>query len=321
MRYSLTVLVSGLLTVVTLGVCLSLFPMNVHDQSYAMYAQAKDASLARSTKRSPLLVLGDSRPKAAILPNELGPDVELLALTGGTPIEAFYTLERYLSGHPAPERILISIAAVHFKDGFVFWERTVKYDFLTRAQYEEVLSLSESLHDDIFGSPLEARWKLFAYRNKLLHVYLPELHSALIQLNRGSKNRLLYQALERDRGHCWFGTRERDGGAAYETGHARFEVAPTFDRYFRRLLDRALSTGARVTFAAMPLNPRSRAALSAKYVADYEAYFARIARAYPRIRFDYVWPVLPEEDFGDPNHVNARGARKVSARVRTLVGL
>lgn len=321
MRYTLTVLASALLTVALLGVCMHFFPMSIYDQSYAMYAQVKEASLSPSKQKSRLIILGDSRPKAALIPSQLGSGVESLTLTGGTPVEVFHTLERYLAHHPAPERILISIAAVHFNDGYVFWERTVKYDYLSRAQNEHVLGQSRRLRDRLFGSEWEARWKLFAYQNKLLHIYLPELHSAFIQLNRGSKNRALYENLQRSHGHSWFGTHERSNGAAYEAAHARFEVSPTLDHYFQRLLACATASGAKVVFAAMPLNAASRRALRPVYVAGYEAYFRRMAQKHPLVTFNHVWPILPDEDFGDPNHVNARGAKKMTNWARATLGL
>lgn len=321
MRYGLMLLASALLTAVILGVVLELYPMSFFDESYAMYQQVKEASLRPSQQKSRLLILGDSRPKAAIIPQELGANVESLTLTGGTPLEIFYTLERYLARHPAPERILLSISAVHFNDGSMFWEHTVKYRYLDSSTLETVLAESRSLGDDIFGSEWESRWQLFAYQYKLLHLYFPELRAAFIQLNRSARNLTLFSNLERARGHAWFGARQRSSDPAYEVAHKVFHVSPTLDRYFRRLLHRSRTSGAKVVFAAMPLNRASRGALSSAFVNGYQAYFERIARDYPQISFSSGWPVLPDEDFGDANHVNARGAKKMTAWVRGKLGL
>ena len=48
---------------------------------------------------------------------------------GGTAMEAYYVLDRYLASHPPPKIVLLSLAPYHFQES-LFWERLTRYHFL-----------------------------------------------------------------------------------------------------------------------------------------------------------------------------------------------
>ncbi len=315
MKFLFAMLSTAVLTASACGALVAAFPWRFQEPSYAQFEHAKELTRERVAERAPIIALGDSRVKAAILPRELGPGAVSLSFAGGSPIELFYTLERYLATHPAPERAVVGFAPVHFHGQFLFWDRTIKFGYLDDAQVDEVLATADALGDDSLGGPWLSRVERAMHRVRALHLYLPELRAAALRSRAPLNDEVLARARE-GRGHLFFGTAERAGGTGYEAAHANFDGAPIYERYLRRLLDRLLEVGVEVRYQAMPINRATHAAISPAYRRGYERMLGRVAADYPGVRFDYLLPVLPDDCFGDDDHVNARGAAIVTAAMR-----
>ena len=67
-----------------------------------------------------------------------------LALGGGTAMEAYYVLVRYLEQHPPPKTVLLSLSPYHFQES-LFWERLTRYHFLRFREQREAL---DALRED-----------------------------------------------------------------------------------------------------------------------------------------------------------------------------
>ena len=318
MKYLAAFVGSGLITAVGMAWLVHALPMQIYEESYPMYAYEKEVEDAPTREPATTLIVGDSRAKASLLPDRLGAGSLSLTLPGASAIELYHAADRYLDRHPAPRNVVISISAVHFGDAFIFWERPIKFGYLDRAAVDEVLDQARRLHDPTFGSPWDARLSYLLHRLNSPHLYLPELRRALFHPH-GAANQQLLATLERERGHCYFGTATRSNGLAYEDFHDQFAPAPTYDHYFRKLIDRLRATGAKVVFMAMPLNQRSRQQLKPGFVREYDRYFSGIARDYPDVEVRASWPLLGDEYFGDANHVNVRGSEVVTRMARELL--
>ena len=320
MKYLAAFVGSGLITAVVLAWVVHALPMQIYEESYPMYAYEKEVEDSPAREVATTLIVGDSRAKASLLPDRLGSGSLSLTLPGASAIELYHAADRYLDRHPAPRNVVLSISAVHFGDAFIFWERPIKFGYLDGAAVDEVLEQARRLGDPTFGSPWDARLSYLLHRLNSPHLYLPELRRALFHPH-GAANQQLLAQLERERGHCFFGTAPRSNGLAYEDFHDRFAPAPTYDHYFRKLIDRLRATGAKVVFMAMPLNQRSREQLKPGFVAEYDRYFAGIARDYPDVEVRASWPLLGDEYFGDANHVNGPGSEVVTRMARELLHL
>jgi hypothetical protein len=320
MKYLAAFVISGLVTALAMAWVVHALPMQIYEESYPMYAYEKAVEEAPAREPATTLIVGDSRAKASLLPDKLGAGSLSLTLPGASAIELYHAADRYLSRHPAPRNVVLSISAVHFGDANIFWERPIKFGYLDQAAVSEVLDQAQRLGDPTFGSPWEARFSYLLHRLNSPHLYLPELRRAVFQPH-GAANQQLLAQLERERGHCFFGTAPRSNGLAYEDFHEQFAPSPTFDHYFRKLIDRLRATGARVVFMAMPLNQRSRQQLKPGFVQSYDRYFAGIARDYPDVEVRASWPLLDDEYFGDANHVNGRGSEVVTRMARDMLSL
>jgi len=153
-----------------------------------------------------VLIAGDSRAQAALLPERLGPSVRSVAIGGATSIETYYVLRRYLARNPSPRMLLLSLAPFHFGEADVFWERTVKWKALRTPEALEVFRRAAALGDAVLGEPdfraLALRWG----RLRLNYVgdYAAELRNSRGR-NRRARNQNETERLAAARGHTFFG--------------------------------------------------------------------------------------------------------------------
>jgi hypothetical protein len=320
-RYLAQVALFFALSGVLLPGYVELFPENVFPQEYTVWRSQFDFAGDRDTPPVERIVLGDSRVLAAALPGVLGPKARSLALGGATAIEVYYLLRRHLAHHPPPRAAVISFAPFHLEGAKWFWERAVKWKALEAGEVFEVFRRAESLGDsrtlgDDSRRRLVLRW--LGYRANLPAIYAPELRaSRLLGRRRGNLRNM--DELEADAGHYFFGRRETSSGPASEVGHTAFNASPLIDVYLRDTFALAEEHGIAVVFAAMPVNRTSFQGLRPSFLADYRTYVAHLARDHPGVRFAAEPWVLPDDHFGDPGHVNRRGAQVVSERLAALL--
>ncbi len=205
MKYLAAFVGSGLVTALVMAWVVHALPMQIYEESYPMYAYEKEVEEAPAREPATTLIVGDSRAKASLLPDKLGSGSLSLTLPGASAIELYHAADRYLSRHPAPRNVVLSISAVHFGDAFIFWERPIKFGYLDQAAVDEVLDQARRLGDPTFGSPWDARLSYLLHRLNSPHLYLPELRRAVFHPH-GAANQQLLAQLERERGHCFFGT-------------------------------------------------------------------------------------------------------------------
>ena len=94
------------------------------DDEYAMYHAQRDY-LLENQDHNDVIILGDSRTKAGLMPELLSDSTYNLALGGASPIEGYYSLREYLDNHPAPGTLILCYAPMHYMDVDTLWTRTV----------------------------------------------------------------------------------------------------------------------------------------------------------------------------------------------------
>lgn len=106
---------------------------------YPMWLHIKDVIHSKNHNVYDLIIVGDSRAKAGFIPNLCGAKKCFnFSVGGGTPIEGYYILKKFLSNNPAPKNLVISFAPSHLDSQDCYWERTVKFDFLDKNEYQEI---------------------------------------------------------------------------------------------------------------------------------------------------------------------------------------
>jgi hypothetical protein len=296
---------------------LELFPLNVFGADYTQWVDVMD--YAERPEPKGLLILGDSRAKAAILPEVLGPRARSLAIVGSCPIQAYFTLRALLEAGGRPEAIVIGYGPKHFYRAHnVFWYYTAKYKFLSASEAFEVGEEARRLDDRVLGDPRIFLPRWIATRANALLLYLPELVKSLVAPRRRTNHEEL-RRLRGARGHAWFGEADSSNGLAPEARRETFRPSPLLDAYFERTLELARREGIAVFFITTPINASTDAALSPAFREAYLAYLRGWAERFPEFAIDTRLPVLSNDHFGDASHVNARGAQVVSEELRGAI--
>ena len=293
------------------------------DPEYAFWRARQD--LVQNCDLGEMLILGDSRAAAGILPSAMGPRTTNLAMGGGKPIEALAVLRRALACPVRPRRVVISLDAVHFMQPDLFWERTVRYDLLDRADLRDLAALSRETGDwSVFdarrtdGLPAELRIAL--YRMGFPSLYFGNLLKGGVFL-RWWNNQAGYAATIASRGQHFFGTEAGSDAVAIEGTLRHFTPSVVLDAYFDRLLALLEQHGIVSHFVSLPVNQATANATPPTVVTAFQAYLQRKADRFPRFHVSGpVLPVWPDRWFGDGfSHLNPAGAAQFSTRLASCV--
>jgi hypothetical protein len=287
-------------------------PLAFLDPEYP-YWRAKQALLDRCDLGR-VLVLGDSRAAADIMPPRIAVPVTNLAVGGGEAIEARAALARALACGQQPVRVILSFDLLHFVRPDLFWERSVRFGFVDLAELRALRRTGERLGDASFaaahapdGLPGAVRDWLYAARFPPL--YGASLAKAGIALRWPANRRALAVGLAAH-GQYFFGTDAGSDAVATDASVTEFAVPPVLDAYFEDILTMLAARGIPADFVAMPVNAATARALSPRVMADFAAYLARAAARHGG--FHVVGPLLvawPDRFFGDGfGHLNPRGA-------------
>lgn len=323
-RYVKQLAVCALLIYLAIPVYVACFPMNFFQRDYAVWSQQIAFATTASESDPEVLILGDSRVQAAIIPRRMGDSVRSLAFGSATPSDVWLLFERYLEHHRPPRAALVSFAPFHLMEPIshgIFWVRTVRYKlwpihddlaFIARAK-----ELGVPLVDAGVGHGVVLEWLL--RRFDYPPYYVPALRNARLW-GRRAKNLQAAAEIAASRGHIYYGEQDFSHGLNRDVYRTHFEVSPLYDAYLRDLLARTAGAGTRVVLATMPMNASSFEALAPTFVSDYEAYLTGLAADFPGASVETRIRALPDDHFGDRHHVNARGANRITDEFAALLG-
>lgn len=311
------------LALVAFAGLVSAFPERAFGPSYTMWSQAFAMTLEAHPASGDLdfevLILGDSRAKAAYPAKELGSCVAAITAPGSSPFDLYLLARRYLEHHRMPKVVVLSVSPVHLQSREVLWQHTARFGFATPDEMAEFLDVLHRLDDDSYGSSIDLRRRLWLHRLRAPHLYLAELRQFFL-LRRAGANRRLAEQLERSRGHFEFSGAPPQSGT-YESEYDRFRPIPTQDAFLRRTLDLLSATDdseatPRFHVVLLPVS-ESPQSLDPGYAEQVESYFRGLAEEYPTIAIDQEWRRVGLELMADPDHLNAAGAALEVTRLRS----
>jgi hypothetical protein len=315
-RYLASAALGFALAAVTLPGYVETFPINVFHPEYAVWAGQIEFAGRPGEVEPEILVLGDSRAHAAVLPAELGAPARSLAAAGATPIEAHSLFTRYLAHHAPPRLLVVSFTPIHLEYDELFWERTARWKLIPTSDALTVFRRAEALADPILGRPdaakLSLRW--LRLRANLPVDYAAELRASKLGMRRG-RNLGVLAELEQASGQRFYGGADAASEPNNEVGRIRFQPSPLLDFHLREILDVAAEHGTLAVFAAMPMNQSSLDRIDPRYAAGWDRHLARLAAGHPEVVWRSKLWSLPDDHFGDGSHVNLRGARAATRRL------
>ncbi len=292
-------------------------PLAYLDPEYPVW-RAKLAMLYRCDLGDVLLV-GDSRIAVDVIPALLPMKATNLALGGGMPIEAYIVVARALACPIPPRRVVISLDAEHFAAPDLFWERSVKFGFVTLADLALLRRVGRETGDASLETPKVPDGLPSALRGWLYQWRFPSLYFGSLAKGRGFlrlwRNQATFAAALAARGQSFFGRDAGSSTVAAEGRMAAFVPLPVLDRYFDRMLALLAARGIPVDFIAMPMNQATGRAVLPAVRAGFAAYLARYEARYPGFHVvGSPMPAWPDRYFGDGfSHLNPGGAALLSA--------
>jgi len=310
-------LIMALVPVFALVIFTALAPMCYMDEEYPAWKYTMDVC-KNGDFQADTLILGDSRAMADLVPDKLGNNCVNLAVGGATSIEMYYFYQRYLENHPAPETVIVMFAPFHY---------SYIDNFKTRGLYFNAFSLDEKVeiyrNAGEFGTDSILFDDYAAYNLscdlKLPDVYLPAIINAKA-LGRKNVNRQLYEDIKNAHGHGLFGTAAENNEEAQETGYT--EMPDNGDGrmlkyYMEKLLDSLEESGAMVILEQPPVNNETYIHLKPEYIAQYNEYIEGLCNNHENIVFSSEMVAYDSDCFGDPSHLNEKGANRFSEEFYT----
>jgi hypothetical protein len=258
-------------------------------------------------------VFGDSRTMAATLPGVMSVPVTNFALSGTSPIETYFMVERAIRCAQLPKLAVIAHSALEFTGDSDYWVFSAKMGFLSYAEMRAVESDAARLHDrsiedlrrgDGIAAPI--RDALFALRfppfyfDSLLHGFI----AARLRHNQNAMRDTLQSS-----GHALFGTDAGSNEHAGEADVSAFAPSPLVDLYFSRTLTLLAKHHVPVIVLTMPVNHATYLRVQPELRDRFSTYLQTKAKQYPGLHI--VGPTLscwPDTFFGDGWHFNGAGA-------------
>jgi hypothetical protein len=297
-------------------------PMAYFDREYPMWLAKMKMIQSRQTFS--VVIQGDSRTVAGLIPGRLGRGVVNLAFGGATPVESYYVAQRVVQGSVRPQAIVISQSPLRFMSDEVFWTRAAQFGFLNYGEIEEVRRRSRDLNDDSVcggASPfdLDTRLKGFLYQVGFPTYRFPSLLGGRI-FARYNENKSALDRVLLSRGQAHFGVEDGCLLLDEETGLVDFHPSRLFDDYFDRTLKLYESLNIPVYFLSMPHNEVSVRIYHQQMEQEFSDYLRQYSARYPNFHvLGEVIPVYPAKCFGDADHLNDSGAERWSDTVAKML--
>jgi hypothetical protein len=292
-------------------------PLAFLDSEYPSW-RAKEMLLA-SCDLGDLLILGDSRAAAGMMPAAWRIRATNLAVGGGEAIEALAALTRAMRCPHPPGRVILSLDATHFTHADLFWDRTVRFGFVDSREIATLRDVSRALGDlSVYElrhtDGLPSRLRDAMYRVRFPALYFTTLVKGGLLLRWPGNLRTLDAGIS-SRGNYFFGT---DAGSPLVAadGHLReFRPLPILNWYFEHVLDLMAARGIEADFIAMPMNQATASEVDPAVHAAFRAWLAGYEQRYPNFHvLGDVMPHWPNRYFGDGySHLNPGGAMLFSA--------
>ncbi len=280
--------------------------------------------LAQSTTSGKVIILGDSRPEADLIPSRIAPTVLNLALGGSTPVECYYFAQELASRPKLPRAVVISFSPFQFCQDDWFWRHTVEVNFLNLREIDEVRAKSRALKDEkIFGpeSPgdFDARLKSLLYTIKFPSYFAGSLWEARFY-RRYDDNQKWYALILATQGQMYFGHEKNPKNPDFETKLTSFSPSRIDDYYFNETLALFASKNIPVYFLAMPHNAASDRLYFPGLRSAFVNYLNQYASRYTNFHvLGDPFPSWPSDLFGDYAHLNEQGAVQYSDQVVVLL--
>ena len=293
-------------------------PMAFLSRDYPSWI-AKKAMLA-SCNLGAVSFFGDSRAMAAIDPRALPFPSSNFALSGSSPIEAYFAAKRLLQCKTTPKTVVIAYSVGKYMEDSDYWNISARAGVLSFANMQTVARESHLLDDDEIQRLSNSDHLPLFIREALYAAHFPSFYfGSLIDgygFGRYAHNREEERAISLSRGHALFGTEQGSDAIATEAVLPRFSASPLIDAYFRTMLAAFAHRHIGVVLLSVPINDATCRVMNPSIRPEFQAYLRHVVATVPDARL--LGPTMPcwaDSLFGDAFHLNATGAAVYSKLV------
>lgn len=280
---------------------------------YGVWMQQKDYTESHHDGH-PMLLLGDSRMKIDVNPQELGQDAYSLALAGSTPIEAYYSLQRYLKNNDSPSAVVIGFAPTHLMHMESYTNRGMYFHYYDLSTTNEInANILQLGGKDYRAEALQHEYRLpIIYLKGILH----SIGKGNVEINKKSYQ----ETASLSGGMILNGKISADKEVLpEETKDAGFVVLPILDYYLRETIDLCQQSNIPVRIIQLPMSEYGVSRLQkAGYYGAYQQYMTELRDKYG-IPVEIDIPVYEHDDFADGSHLNAEGTKRFTYYLRQKI--
>lgn len=281
------------------------------NDDYVSWLDVKEKISQRNDQHYNFIVMGDSRAKATFMPNLFDDDFynsTNLALPASTPIEGYFTLQKYLENNDAPESLLIGYSSLLLATPYFYIGNTVKFRYLDNKDYDQITRTAKVLNDDEIIGAIDPKEYLY-FTGK----YLTDLYAGLRNM-RWQSNKKVAEQLLTSKGHVYGFVHENADGDSTEILLGRFEHSKIIRHYLEKLLALANEHNIDVYWYTYPINRNSYEKLPNEFLASYQAYIDELSQQFGFTVLSEFYP-LDAKYFGDPDHLYS-GAPMVTGMIK-----
>lgn len=316
-RFSIKLVLALLPIIIFIGYVL-LCPMCYMDIEYPSWQYTKNY-VRSGNEDADIIILGDSRAMADIIPEVIAPDRPCvnLAVGGATPIEMYYFYVSYLQNHPAAETAVVMFAPFHYTYMDNYKTRTLYFNALRLRDYQELLKMALYYNSESVLFPDHSAYHL-SCALRLPDVYLPAIYNSRF-IGRRKENNERMAELIKSKGQGYFGTDDYNDDLAYEASYTQMEVngdSALIEFYADALFTLLSNSCKNVILVQPPVNEATYNSLNDNYVREYTQYIDNLCRNHENISYSPHFVKYENQYFGDSSHLNERGANKYSQEFR-----
>lgn len=264
-----------------------------------------------------IIILGDSRASSGFLPSRFNARVTNLALSGTGPIEAYYEVQRIAHCLSLPRLAILSFSPEQLEHVDWFWARSARFDLLSYDDLEDIRASEQRvspglLYHSAWGVEPPGAVLDWFYVNHFPPYDFGNLLASGV-LGRLGANRRTLEETYAERGYHAVPGHYKCAKDDPIPEESEFRPLSLVDRYYERLLKALHDRAIAIVIAQGPQCAPWAEKVTPQFKREFAAYMSkRGADRYITPSVDELFPVRPNEDFGDGSHMNATGARSFS---------
>lgn len=306
-KYTKIILTSFYLIIIFLIIYANFYKINFLDSEYPKWKAKFDLIQENKNKDIDILILGDSRTMAGIIPKKLKGNTLSLALGGGTPVESYLILEEVINKKIRVKNLIIAISPYHYMVQDSFYNRSVYFDLFDKESLKKVIENDKKYEKRGYIKEL----------SKIEYLKKPFLYGKQLFNYQKNRNIKILEKTKLEKGHSFFGLAEESNGETFESGYKEFEVLPVHNFYMNELIKLAEKNNINLIIEQMPINEATFKNINKNFIINFKKYMQSLKEKNNLKNVNLnIW-YMENKYFGDVSHVNSNGADIVTEKLKS----